>query len=279
MHKTLSAAMLVLVAATAQASTTRDLESSAVVNGSIVVAKDGSVQSAVIDHPEKYGQPIADMVQKTAMQWRFHPVLVDGQPVLAKSSMHARVVVKKTDDGNYTVRVKGASFGDYDANATDELRDDPHLRKAPKYPQLAVRYRVQGTVYLSLHVDRSGHVTEAVARQVNLENIGDNHTLEQYRKLLAKASIDAAREWTFRIPTTGPLAAHDSWTANVPINYTLNEFGVTPGNHVWETYLPGPYTPAPWVDQPDTNAVDAIADNNVHTEGVGPALLNPASHN
>lgn len=274
MKKALFGALLALAATAAHASTYQDLESSAVVKGSIVLAKDGSVQTAVVDDADKYGQPIADMVRRAALQWRFQPVLHDGAPVLAKASMHVRVILKKMPDGNYSARVKGATFGDNDPTDTGTLHSgEGNKRIPPQYPGAAIRGRVQGTVYLALHVDRSGRVIEAVAEQVNLRNLGPDRAMRQYREALAKSALTAARQWTYAIPTTGKLARQDSWTARVPVNFYLNEFGAPRPDSTWQTYVPGPYTPAPWVDRPDLDAADAIADGAVQTDGAGPILL------
>jgi hypothetical protein len=280
MNKIMFGAGLTLFAFAVQASSMRDLETSAIVNGTIVLATDGSVQSAVIDHPEKYGQPIANLVRNAALKWRFHPVLREGQPVMAKASMHARVVLRKTADGNYTVRIKGATFGDNDLKSTDALlQADSNKNIKPHYPEAAIHERVQGTVYLSLHVDHNGRVIDAVALQVNLQNLGPEYTLKRYRQVLADAALKTARQWTFQVPTTGPLAQQDSWTADVPFNFSLNEWGRPESERVWVSYVPGPYTPAPWVDKSDINDTDAVADDNVRTEGASPTLLSPISHN
>jgi hypothetical protein len=270
-------ALLVMVTMVAQASSRKDVESSAVVSGTIVLAKDGTVQTAVVDDGARYGQPIADLVRKAALQWRFEPVLRQGEPVVAKASMHVRVVLKKMPDGNYSARVKGATFGD--DNSADTLRNVEGNKKIPPtYPMSAVRGRVQGTVYLALRVDRSGHVVEAVAEQVNLGNIGPDHLLKQYRATLAESALKAARQWSYAIPTTGPLAKQDSWTAHVPVNYALNDMSAPRPDRTWVSYVPGPYTPAPWVDKPDISAADALADDDVRTEGAGPILLSPFNH-
>lgn len=279
MKKALFGALLALAATAAHASTARDVESSTVVKGSIVVAKDGTVQAAVVDDAKKYGQPIADMVRRAALQWRFQPVLRDGAPVLAKASMHVRVILKRISAGNYNARIKGATFGDSDPNDTGTLRNAERIQRiAPRYPEAAIRARVQGTVYMALHVDRSGRVTEAVAEQVNLGNTGPDRVLQRYRDVLAKAALTAARQWTYAIPTTGKLARQDSWTARVPVNFYLNEFGAPKPDRTWQTYVPGPYTPAPWVDRPDMDAADAIADGAVQTDGAGPTLLSAPDH-
>lgn len=142
----------------------------------------------------------------------------------------------------------------------------------------AIKARVQGAVYLALHIDRQGHVTDAVAEQVNLENAGPDGVLRKYRELMAKASLDAARRWTYRVPTTGRLAGQDSWTVHVPIVYTLNVVGAPRVERVWRTYVPGPYTPAPWVDKPSMATADALADDGSYTEGSGPVLRTAFDH-
>lgn len=265
----------------AMASSSKDIESSAVVNGTIVLAKDGRVQAAVVDDADKYGQSIANLVQTAALKWRFHPVLRDDQPVIAKSSMHVRVVLKKMPDGNYSARIKGATFGDSDTASTDALHSaESNQQIQPEYPRQAVRVRarVQGTVYLALRVDRSGHVVDAAIEQVNLGNTGPERILKQYRAILAESALKVARQWSYAPPTSGPLAKQDSWTAHVPVNYTLNELGKPAADHTWVRYVPGPYTPAPWVDKPDMSAVDALADDALRTDGAGPTLLAPINH-
>lgn len=270
-------ALLATFALVAHASTSRDLESSAVVNGTIVLAKDGTVEAAEIKDEAKYGKPIADMVRKAALQWLFYPVVREGKPVVAKVDMHVRVVLRKTRDGNYSARIKGATFGDMDKKSTDALRNAERNKGVPpRYPMDAIRAHVQGTVYLALRVDRSGHVTEAVAEQVNLANIGPDSILKQYRDIMAKATLEAAKRWTYKIPTTGRLAGQDSWTAHVPVTFTLDDMR-TRTDRVWETYVPGPYTQAPWSDKSDMDAVDAVADDGVRTEGADPVLL-PSPH-
>ncbi len=279
MKKALFGALLAIATTAVQASTAKDLESSTVVKGTIVLARDGTVQTAVVDDADKYGRPIADMVRKMALQWRFQPVLRDGQPVLAKASMHVRVVLKRMPDGNYSARVKGATFGDNDPNDTGTLHNAEGIQRiAPKYPEAAIRARVQGTVYMALHVDRSGRVTEAVAEQANLGNTGRDRVVQRYRDVLAKAALTAARQWTYAIPTTGKLAKQDSWTARVPANFYLKEIAMPTPAPTWQTYVPGPYTPAPWVARPDLDAADAIADGAVQTDGAGPTLLSAPGH-
>lgn len=74
------------LATVARAGSIQDIESSAIVSGTVVLTRDGTVQTAVIDDAAKYGQAVADMVRKAALQWRFEPVLRHGKPVVAKAA-------------------------------------------------------------------------------------------------------------------------------------------------------------------------------------------------
>lgn len=272
MKKVIFAAIFALVAVVAQASSVKDLESSAVIDGSIVVTTDGSVRTTQIDEPEKYG-PIAEMVRNAALKWRFQPVLRHGEPVVAKASMHVRVVVKKLSEGRYAARITGATFGDDDPVPTNELRYADSQRALPVYPVRPAIAGVEATVYVVLRVDRSGHVADAVAEQVNLGSPGSEVLARKYRRVFADAALDAARQWTFKIPTTGELAARSDWTARVPINFHIESPRHGDTTRVWQTYVPGPYTPAPWAHRPGEDARDAIAEGSLQTDGTGPVLL------
>lgn len=276
MTKRLLATVLILLtmaASTVQAATTEDLEMSAIVEGTIVLAPDGHVQNVVVPDAAKYGQPIVDMVRATALKWRFDPVIVDGQPVVARSSMHARVVLKKNAAGNYVAWIRGATFGDTDANNTSVVRPSPAIKKLPpKYPAEALRLGAEGSVYIALRIDRAGNVVDAAVEQVNLSNTGPEALLDRGRKALAETSLAAVRRWTYEIPTTGKLANQDSWAVRTTITYVLSH-GLPSKDGVWTAYVPGPYTPAPWVDKPNASTADALPDGSVHTDGAGPALL------
>lgn len=266
-----------LLASQAHALSRGDIESSALIKGTIVIGTDGTVQRVDVDNAEQAGQALTDVVRNTAMKWRFEPVMRDGQAVIARSQMSVRVVAKAQSDGNYAVRVKGASFGD--GTTTDELRPSPdNKHRQPRYPEAAIRGRVQGTVYLVLQVNRQGNVTEADAEQVNLTGIGSETFANSGRKVLADSAIKVARTWTYEPPTTGPLARQDSWIVRVPVKFFLWREGEKEQVAFWETYLPGPRKDIPWIHafERKTNEhylVDALLDNTAQTEGAGPHLL------
>jgi hypothetical protein len=119
-----------------------------------------------------------------------------------------------------------------------------------------------------LEIGRDGHVTNAAARQVNLYSLTDRQA--HFRKVLADASMEAARRWRFRVPTEGANAARQHWVVTVPVNYTMGPppglFHRTrePASGPWRAYVPGPVQTIPWDDEDRPGAggsADAIAGN------------------
>lgn len=217
------------------------VEASMVVTGWIEVAPDGSVYQYTLDQQDKLPKPVVDIIRKTTAAWTFKPILVDGKPVLAKAKMNLRVVASPIGNGQYNLRVRGATFGDGGSGEWPAYS----RRKPPEYPNVALRAATGGTVYLVLEIDRSGHVEQAVAQQVNLRAIGSEFDMKTLRNAFAMESIDASKRWTFKIPETGPEANAEHWTVMVPVNFNIV------GQHKegygeWDSYVPGPVQPIPW---------------------------------
>lgn len=262
------AALLIAAAASAQAQPPSNVESSAVLKGSVVVSKDGSVLDVSINDGVRFDPVIVDFVRTYVSQVRFEPVKVDGQVVNAKAAMAVRVVLKELPSGEYNMRVKGLWFGAETDMSTDSVQFAPGVKQTPiHYPEAAHQAGVQGTVYLLLLIDRQGRVADLVAEQVNLRVTDTKGVRTPFRRTLADAAIRTAKDWKFVVPTTGKLASEDSWMVRVPVDFSFKVAGVPYQAPLWESYVPGPYTPAPWDLNPNGDAADAIVDGDLHTEG------------
>jgi len=147
---------------------------------------------------------------------------------------------------------------------------------APCYPEEAIRARVSGTAYLMLRIGRDGTVQEAIAEQVNLDQYGTPAQMARYRKLLADASIGAARQWTYSVPTRGKSAEDPYWVARVPVSFDLNDFNNPAPRRAygnWRGYIPGPRQSPPWAPQTLlSEAPDALPEGGIDT-GDGPLKL------
>lgn len=240
------------------------VQASMLLTGTIVVAPDGHVSGYVIDHADKVEAHAIALVNDNVPKWTFEPVLRDGHPVTAKARMSLRVVARPMGDGSYALSINGTHFGRKVPGEQITYKE----RGLPRYPMQAVFRRVGGTVYLLLRVGRQGQVEEAAAEQVNLTVVASDQDMKQWREILARSALAAARKWTFNVPATGNERNQTHWIARVPVNYSmarrddsrLERYGT------WESYVPGPRELVPWVQDKQllSGSADALPGDGLY---------------
>ena len=234
----------------------KSVQASMLVTGTIDVAPDGSVARYALDHPEKLSPQVIGLLDKTLSVWKFEPVVEDGKPVAAKALMGVRIVAKPLEDGNYSISIAGAWFGNGTKGEKDVSQDTITYKRRvqPTYPHDAERARVAGTVYVLEKVNRDGTVGDAVAEQVDLRVIASNGQLEAWRRVLADAALRALKQETFNPPTSGKAVDQPYWLARIPVIFDLSgpstPAAVAPERYgQWQPYVPGPVQEPAWADK------------------------------
>lgn len=256
----------------------KQVEASMLLTGSIVVAPDGSVASYALDKADKVPADIAALVTRATQQWHFEPVMRDGHAVTAKAPMSLRIVAKHEtpDSTDYVARITGATFGDEDKPSAETVTYAQ--RQPPGYPDIAARGGVGGTVYVLLRIGHDGTVVDAEAEQVNLSVVSSENDMKAWRKVLAKPSVEAAKRWTFHVPTTGPHANDPYYVARVPILYSIERTSPDARYATWQVYVPGPKDTANWAkDDHSIGSTDALPDGQLQLVGTGLKLTTPLS--
>jgi hypothetical protein len=236
-----------------------------VVTGTIGITPQGGVMGYTLDQPEKLPPVVAEVIGENIPRWSFEPVLREGKPIAAKTRMTLRLVARPMGSGKFQIAVRGAYFGDQGLVAKTVKAAQP------RFPREAIRNRLDAWVYLALRIDRAGNVADVVAQQVNLRVIANDNELDHWRKLFATATVDAVRQWTF---TPADASDHGPYrVVRVPVVYRISE-GSSPRKPAygqWESYVPGPLEPAPWLDADKqiTDAADALPGEGVY----GPSEL------
>ena len=225
-----------------------------VVTGDITVNPDGSVHGYSLDQQDKVPADVAKLIGETVPNWKFRPILVDGNAVLAKAGMSLRVVARLNGSGQLEARVEDAEFG------TESLDADSPACAAgrclsvretvnPRFPRSVMVNGVDATVYVVMKIDKDGHVAAAAVRQVDLRKVADAAQMERWRHDIGDATLHAMRRWTFNVPTTGDLAGKAPWVSTIPMDLVVSTSGwpkPPPGYGQWVTYIPGPTLPLPW---------------------------------
>lgn len=275
----LGAAAAITTAAPAQARPSVDpatsVEATMLVTGTLVIERDGTVSSHDVDKAGDVPDYVLDHIARTARQWRFDPVEVDGGIVRAEARMTLRMLATPLEGGDMAVSVAAATFGERYPTGSDHL--SVVRMRPPQYPVYALERGASGAVYLLLKIGRDGRVEDAVAEQVNLRVSGDPATMETLRDRMSRAALKAARRWTFTPPTTGEHAGDPWWSARVPVEFTIPEIDRTEAESygTWVAYVPGPRQTAPWVEEDSLAANDAIAAGTLQLAGTGYRLVTP----
>lgn len=269
-------------------------QASMVVAGTITVDPQGDVTNYTLNDAAQLPPAVVQLIKETVPAWRFKPVMRDGVAVNASTGMSLRIVADIIDAQHATIRLAGEYFG-CAAGMSAELSAKVCPAGAylsyravdpPKYPVAAERSLIEGEVFLMLQIGADGHVLQSAVRQVDLYTEADIPATA--RSLLAHAALDAAKTWTFNIPTRGASATAGKWVVNVPVNFTLKRPLQLPGdlnyvrppNTLWRAYIPGPVNPIPWVDDAAKGAAvhgDAVAGNGPFLADGRFVLLTPSA--
>ena len=226
------------------------------------MSADGEVQIAVDGHVSDYRMknklsPELDaLVEKSVHGWHFEPVVIDGAAVIAKTALHITLKAEpRAESGKYTVKIIAVHFGD------PQRGKDFH---PPHYPEMAVSAGLGAKVLLSVRLDDTGKVVEALPYQTNLDHRPNSESeAKHWRQLFERSSVAAAKNWRFELSETvngKPIETN----VIVPIVYFLSGSGIHPPKPgEWTPYLPGPVQPAPWTHtagNPDVKDLAALGD-------------------
>lgn len=249
----------------------KQVQASMLVTGTIDIGRDGQVEGHALDQPGKLPEHVTRLLARAVPSLRFAPVLVDGVAVPARSRMSLRLLATPTGDGSMTIALQSAHFGEAPAPGGDAAGDVVAIdMRPPSYPRDIVYSGGKGIVYVLLRLDTDGTVADAAVEQVNLTTIGNALEMHEIRSALAKATLGAARRWTFRLPASGPVPF-----VRVPVQYGFHG-DVEPPYGSWVGYHPGPRTRPDWAPPEEPGfSPDALAAGGIHAATSTLQLLTP----
>jgi hypothetical protein len=210
--------------------------------GEIIIEPDGQVRSYTLD--DGASPAVADLVRKNVATWRFEPIVVEGNPVVGKTRMSLSLTALQQANGNYLLKLNSVFFG----GATSRGK-----QRTPRYPTEAVMSGVGARVLLVLRLDPQGNVVDIHPYQTSLTHKGSDSQVRTLRKRFESASMAAARHWKY-VPGENIGGTIVESTVIVPIVYHIEK---RPSSSDWTAFVPGPISPAPWVDPSSVASVDA----------------------
>lgn len=216
------------------------------VTGNIEIGPDGRVLDYSLE--DDLVPALADALDNSIRGWRFEPIAVDGRPVIAASAMQIDLRLMPRDEG-FGFKVANVRFG---APNRSGRMEPPH------YPGAAVRAGLGAKVSLVLKLGSDGEVEDVHVEQISLDHRARSENVaDHWRQRFARESVEAARRWKFDLTTKldgEPIGT----SVRVPIVYSVSDDAQADGD-AWQAFIPGPYTPAPWVEHDEEDALADIA--------------------
>ncbi len=257
------------------------------VDGSIAIDQQGQLTDFRIDTP--LPGKMSQMLDKTVRSWRFHPVLVDGNPVAAQSKIRITLAAKKGSE-DYRARVDNVIFPRDEDDRTKSVSNHAAViaKKSvapPAYPRGLLLAGVEGVVLLSLKIDTDGQVEQVLPVQTTLLNVkGRKKVLALAITEFEQSASSAARFWRFDVVAKTEQPAARDMTVMVPVSYTVNwKARAKPG--LWRAEVRSPRKQPGWLGDETGEqkiGVSDLADGEVMpvasafkliTDVVGTALL------
>lgn len=204
--------------------------------GTLEVGPDGAVRSYTIEGDTDAAAKKA--VEAAVAKWRFRPVVRDGKPVIARTTMHLGLKAIPTEHDTFQLKLETATFGD-----EVKLRNVP----PPKFPYEAAQARLSARVMVVLDVGADGNVRNAGAYQTSLAaNTPNEKVAQQWRRLFERSAEIAARSWTVERADGGkaPIAPHQYV---VPVEFRMIKRDEDAGRAGWMATVPGPMHFEPWM--------------------------------
>lgn len=212
--------------------------------GQIEIGPDGAVHALELD--EGLPKSVRQLVDASVAKWKFEPVTVNGRAVIARTRLTIQLAALPAGGDDYRLEVESVHFG------TPQSRGNI---VPPRYPQDALRAGFGARVLLHAKLDAHGKVVAVHPYQTSLSK-GDYALREQrYRSTFEAASIAAVKTWQYDV---GELVDGEATgiTVVIPVDFAIVSHPHASTDNLWRRYIPGPISPAPWVDSQSVAATD-----------------------
>lgn len=229
------------------------------VDGQILIDAEGRVENFEV--ATDIVDPLEAGLLKLVEQWRFNPVLVDGQARRASARM--RVVLAAVRVGeDYRISIDNVVFPNDEEFKPGGAPNSNFITgrelDKPLYPVELQMQRVTGTVLLAILVSPDGRAKEVLAAQSMLFDVrGRDRVLRQAIRMMEMSARSAARSWTFNVPPGSRDGSPREMTVYVPVQYIIDE---KPAPGQWRTVVRVPKRFVGWLPGSDPAQAVGVAD-------------------
>jgi|GEM_PF-2842042 len=191
-------------------------------SGTIEVGADGTVESFKLSG--SVGDEIDRVLERRIREWRFEPVVENGQPVPVQARVELTLHAIPAGKGDMAVQIVDAKF--FESREGDGGRGAPPAPKShlppPYYPKKAAAAGVMANASMVVTVDREGRPVSDVVESLDLRTAAfvRANDADKYARQFEAAIRSAMKDWKV---VTDDLAFTDGTArVRIPVNFYLS---------------------------------------------------------
>lgn len=237
-------------------------------DGELTVDPAGTVEAYRITTPVSDG--MAAKIQAMVRELRFEPVVANGQPARAHTTMRVTLTGQPTDDGGLDVHLDNVSFpkSETSDSADRPVRMSVDQRSTIDYPIIGLRNGLDADVLVVVRAGLDGRIEDAAIRQSALIAAGgDPELVAKVLHDFEYQSLRAAKRWTLKVDVpAGAQPTAEQLTGLIAMQFRTQErVAARAGDWIWETRSRKRATP--WLPPEPGATLVGVAD--VSGDGVG----------
>lgn len=204
--------------------------------GELVIGPQGQVLELAFKDAGWLGEDVRRGYEAKVREWRFEPVLVQGQPISARGRMRLELLAERDDEARTAnFAIHRAVFLDPETyRGPDRV---PSLR-APLYPRDAALTGIGALVVVAARVDAGGKPTEAATEYLHLTGPDPGAQGRRFANQFQRATLAAIKYWTLQGVAPGELV-------RIPVRYIAP--GQSREERRWTRVRPVPVDVPAWV--------------------------------
>jgi hypothetical protein len=229
-----------------------------IAGGTVEVAPDGSVAKVQVE--DGIESKLAGALANSLGKLHFAPVKVQGQPVSAVTGFEV-VLLGRQEGKGFSVCIDSIDFRapkGMPAVTTDGEHDGITGKQLapPGYPREQQRAGRMGEVKLAIRVSADGRAAEVAAVDSFLfdQNVPPGqggHALAQFEK----SAMDAAKHWTFNVPSDFATHAGRDFTVGTSVLFTMIDGAELRKHGQWLVVYKGPKREVTWLPPEQSKAL------------------------
>lgn len=204
--------------------------------GELVIGPQGQVLEVAFKDAGWLGDDVRRGYEAKVREWKFAPVLVQGQPISARGRMRLELVAERDDEARTAqFAIQRAVFLDPETYRGPDKA--PSLR-APLYPRDAALTGVGALVVVAARVDAHGKPTDAATEYLHLTGPDPGAQGRRFAGQFQRATLATIKYWTIKGVEPGELV-------RIPVRYIAP--GQSREERRWTRVRPVPVEVPAWV--------------------------------